>query len=89
MLFAPDQVTIEYRGLAGSYQPDSIPQAAIGKLLVEAITLFRQGKGVEMSLNGTTLEVQGKLKEKGDSLYVDNGCPDGTPLYAFHSCQSF
>ena len=47
MLFAPDQVTIEYRGLAGSYQQDSIPQAAIGKLLVEAITLFRQGKGVE------------------------------------------
>ncbi len=68
MLFAPDQVTIEYRGLAGSYQPDSIPQAAIGKLLVEAITLFRQGKGVEMSLNGTTLIVQGKLKEKGDAF---------------------
>ena len=60
LLFDPDQITIEYRDLIGSYQPDAIPQAAVGKLLVEAVIQFCQGEDIEVSFNGAMLEAKGK-----------------------------
>ena len=70
LLFDPDQITIEYRDLIGSYQPDAIPQAAVGKLLVEAVIQFCQGEDIEVSFNGAMLEAKGNLKEKGDAFIL-------------------
>ncbi|MCI5527456.1 MAG: hypothetical protein PUI40_11120 [Oscillospiraceae bacterium] len=70
LLFDLDQITIEYRDLIGSYQPDAIPQAAVGKLLVEAVIQFCQGEDIEVSFNGAMLEAKGNLKEKGDAFIL-------------------
>ena len=56
--------------MIGSYQPDAIPQAAVGKLLVEAVIQFCQEEGIEVSLNGAMLEAKGNLKEKGDAFIL-------------------
>lgn len=75
--------------MIGSYQPDAIPQAAVGKLLVEAVIQFCQGEGIEVSLNGAMLEAKGNLKEKGDAFILTMDANTGYLSALFYPKQRF
>ncbi len=66
MLFEPDQITISYRGLTGSYRSGSLPQAAVGQLLTEAVGLICRGENLQLELNESVLEAKGVLAGKED-----------------------
>lgn len=60
--FEPGLLTIEYRGLVGSYQSDSVPQNLIGMQLVEAVRMLGQEGAVELALDGDLLKANGQLQ---------------------------
>lgn len=78
MLFEADQVTISYRGLTGSYRPGSLPQAAVGQLLTEAVGLLCRGEKLELELDGSALKATGVLAGKEDSFAAVIDASSGT-----------
>ncbi len=78
MLFETDLVTISYRGLTGSYRPGSLPQAAVGQLLTEAVGLLCQGEKIQLELDGSALKATGVLTGKEDSFAAVIDASSGT-----------
>ena len=77
MSFEADQITIQYRGLTGSYRPGSLPQAAVGQLLAESIGTVCQGEKLQLSLNESVLHAEVVLAGKEDSFTVTMDAQSG------------
>lgn len=68
MSFDQDQVTIEYLGLTGSYQPDAIPNSAVAKKLVSIMQSLTSSDNLKLSSEGGSLLTKGSLPEDGLSF---------------------
>lgn len=71
MVFTADQVSLSYNQLRASFSPDTIPGAAVSKLLVSAINAAVKDQGVSVDYQDDVLTITGDLEAGSFSLSLD------------------